>query len=315
MNVLIIILFNFVTGTACLMYGVNLMSTGLEKSNPMIMKKILTAFTSNVYYAFIAGSVITALVQSSTAVTVITVGLVNSGIIKLTQAMGIIYGSNIGTTITAQLMSLKLTDFAIPIIIIGIVSRIISKKQSMKNIAGAVTGMGLMFLGISILSSGAPYIKESRAAYELFKTFGKNPYAGMLIGTVTAMLVHSSSATVGMTIVLFNSNLIGFEAAIGLTLGDNIGTCITAQLASLGTSLPARRTAWAHTLYNIIGVLIAIIFLNPFSYLVQYITFSIGQDRTSLVANTHTIFNFLSAAVFLPINRYYVKFVEWIIKN
>ncbi|MCX7922648.1 MAG: Na/Pi cotransporter family protein [Clostridia bacterium] len=308
-----IIIFNFVAGTACLMFGVNLMSGGLEKANTRVMKSILTRFTDNVLSAFTVGTLITALVQSSTAVTVITVGFVNSGLMKLSQAVGIIYGANIGTTITAQLMSFKITDFALPILLIGLVISKLSTKQSIKNIGVAIIGFGFMFLGISILNWSVPYIKESRIAYELFKEYGTNPYIGLFIGMLATMLVHSSGATVGLTIVLFGSNLISFEAAMGLTLGDNIGTCITAQLASLGTSISARRTAWAHTVYNIIGVIAVLIFFSPFIFIVRYATSLLGQDEIRLVANAHTIFNILSAAVFLPLTKYYVRFMEFII--
>lgn len=315
MNILLIIIFNFITGTLCLIYGVDMMSKGLEKANTESLKKVLTTFTGSVIPAFFTGTIVTALVQSSTAVTVITVGLVNSGVMKLTQAVGIIYGANIGTTITAQLMAFKLTKLAFPLLIIGAFIRLVSGKQPYKSISEALLGFGFMFLGINILNSGVPFIRESQEAYNLFKEYGRNQYIGLLIGMVTTMLVHSSSATVGLTIVLFNSGLISFEAALGLTLGDNVGTCITAQLASLGTSVSARRTAWAHTLYNVIGVGLAIVFLSPFSHLVKYLTFTLGQDTTRLVANTHTVFNLLSAVLFLPLTKYYVKFIELVIRK
>lgn len=312
-NPVFIIVFNFIVGTLCLIYGVNSMSSGLEKANVSKMKKILTDFTRNVLSAFTAGILVTALVQSSTAITVITVGFVNSRLMTLSQAVGIIYGANIGTTVTAQLMAFKITKIALPLLILGFLVKMFAKRKSVKNLGMAIMGFGFMFAGINILNSGVPYIKESKFAYDLFKTYGQNPYMGLLIGMITTMLVHSSSATVGLTIVLFNANLISFDAALGLTLGDNIGTCITAQIASLGTSTSARRTAWAHTMYNIIGVLAAMFLLIPFSKLVENITYGIGQDKTRLVANAHTIFNVLSALVFLPITKYYVRFIEWMV--
>lgn len=312
-NPVFILLFNFVTGTACLMYGVNEMSTGLEHMNLQKIKSALAKLTGRLIPAVITGTVITALVQSSTAVTVITVSLVNSGLMKLPQAVGIIYGANIGTTVTAQLMSFKVTDLALPVLAAGLLIRMISKRASVKNFGKAVMGFGFMFLGITILNLGVPYIKESSYVYELFKAYGTNPYLGLVLGMATTMLVHSSSATVGLTIVLFNAGLISFEAALGLTLGDNIGTCITAQLASLGSNLQARRAAWSHTFYNVLGVTAAVIFLLPFSGLVQHVTAMLGQDHTRLVANAHTVFNVLSAAVFLPVTKYYVRFITWVI--
>lgn len=313
MNPIWIILYNFIAGTLCLIIGVNLMSSGLEKANLRAIKNALTRLTGKTLYALIVGTVITALVQSSTAATVITVGFVNSGIMKLSQAIGIIYGANIGTTVTAQLMSFRVTYIAYPVLILGFMGQFLFKKSSAKNICRAMMGFGLMFTGISILNSGAPFIKESQIAHDLFCRYGGNPFIGLLIGMFSTMLVHSSSATVGLTIVLFNANLISFEAAIGLTLGDNIGTCITAQVASLGTSIAARRTAWAHTLYNVIGVLSVLLLFIPFLEFVKYITHSLGQDSTRLVANTHTVFNLLSAIVFLPFTKLYIRFIEWVI--
>lgn len=311
----VILIFNFLAGTASVIFGVNRMSAGLEKLNGPMIEKTLKMFTGKVLTAFASGTVITTLVQSSTAVMLITVGLVNSGIMKLPQAIGVIYGANIGTTVTAQLMAFRLRDGAVPIIVFAFMIVLISKKTFFKSLGTALMGLGFLFLGINIMNWGVPLIKESQKVYEIFMQYGKNPYIGLCIGIVTTMLVQSSSATVGITIVLFNAGLISFDAALGLTLGDNIGTCITAQLASLGTSLPARRTAWAHTLYNGIGVLIAIILLAPFADLIEFVTLAAGQDKTRLVANTHTVFNMLSAILFLPLTKYYVRFIEWIIPD
>jgi phosphate:Na+ symporter len=312
---ILIMVFNFISGTLCLMYGVNSLSKGLENMNMQIIRRAITRFSDKVFKSFAAGTVVTALVQSSAAVTVITVGLVNSGLIQLPQAVGIIYGANIGTTVTAQLISFKLTDLAIPILIIGLITRFIPGNKVLKNLGKVISGLGFMFTGINILNSGVPYIKQSKFVYELFKNYGNNPLIGLVIGTITTMMIQSSTATVGLTIVLFNSHMISLNGALGFILGDNIGTCITAQLASIGTDIQARRTAWSHTIYNLIGVFLAMSLLNPFSKLIKLITGMLEQDYTRLVANAHTIFNLLSALVFLPITKYYVKFIEWIVLN
>lgn len=315
-NITLQIIFNLFGGTALLMYGVDFMGEGLEKASGKMMKKILSALTSNIYIAFIVGTLITMLVQSSTAITVMTVGFVNAGLMSLTQAIGIIYGTNIGTTITAQLMSLKLTYIALPVISIGFFIMIFAKKEVAKNIGQAVMGFGLMFLGLKTLNASLPYIQDSEAARQIFLQYGHNPFLGILVGMVATMLVHSSAATVGLTIALFSVDLISFPAAIGLTLGDNIGTCVTAQLASLKANTAARRAAWGHTLYNIIGVFIAVVVLKPFTSIIQWLTYDIlHQPKAFLVANTHTIFNVISAIVFLPITKYYVKFLEKIIPD
>ena len=310
------IIFNLFGGTALLMYGVDFMGGGLEKASGKVMRKILSILTKNIYVAFFVGTVLTMLVQSSTAITVMTVGFVNAGLMNLTQAVGIIYGTNIGTTITAQLMSLKLTHIALPVIAIGFFIMSFSKKDSTRNFGQALMGFGLMFLGLKTLNASLPYIQESETARQLFLQYGQNPFLGLFVGMIATMLIHSSAATVALTISLFSADLISFYAAVGLTLGDNIGTCVTAQLASLKANTAARRTAWAHTLYNVIGVVIAIIVLKPFSGMIEWITFSLlHEPKAFLVANTHTLFNIISALVFLPITKYYVLFLEKIIPD
>lgn len=315
-NVILQITFNLLGGTALLMYGVDFMGSGLEKASGRLMKKILSVLTKNIYISFFVGTFITMLVQSSTAITVMTVGFVNAGMMNLTQAVGIIYGTNIGTTITAQLMSLKLTHIALPVIAAGFFIMSFARKGNTKNIGQAIMGFGLMFLGLKTLNSSLPYIKDSETARQLFLQYGHNPFLGIFVGMIATMLIHSSAATVALTISLFSAGLISFQAAIGLTLGDNIGTCVTAQLASLKANTAAKRTAWAHTLYNIIGVLIAIIVLRPFTGAIEWITYNVlHEPKAFLVANTHTFFNVVSALVFLPITKYYVKFLERIIPD
>lgn len=172
-----------------------------------------------------------------------------------------------------------------------------------------------MFSGFDILDLSVSCMKESAIFHEIFQRYGQNCLVGIFIGVVSTMLVHSSSATVAITIALFNSNLISFESALGLMFGDNIGTCITAQIASLKMSVHGKRTAWAHTMYNIIGVLVALVFFIPFVKMVQGITYYIGQDKSKLIANAHTIFNIFSAILFIPVTKYYVKFIEWLIPD
>lgn len=291
------------------------MSNGLENININRIKYALSRFTGNVLTSLLTGAVITALVQSSTVVTVITVGLVNTGLLSLTQGIGIVYGTNIGTTITAQFMSFRVGSYAIILIGLGFIVRIFGKRHTIKNLGRAIIGFGFMLLGMNILNWSIPYIEQSAFTKNIFIKYGKNPYLALIIGMIATMIVHSSSATVGLTIVLFNGNLISFSAALGLILGDNIGTCFTAQLASIGTSISARRTAWAHTIYNVIGSIIALIFLTPFSLLIKNITIFLGQDQLKFVANAHTIFNILSAVLFLPFTSQFKVFIQWIIPN
>lgn len=315
------LIFGLLGGTAILMYGVDKMGDGLEKASGNMMKKIISVLTGNVFSAFLVGTFLTALVQSSTAITVLTVGFVNAGLMKLPQAVGIIYGANIGTTITAQLMAFsfkfKLTEIALPIVGIGFGVAYFCKNETIKNIGNAVMGFGLMFLGLKILNGGIPYIQQSEQLKYFFENYASIAIVGILLGGLTTALVHSSSATVGLVLVLGQAGLIDLRTAILIMLGDNIGTCITAQLASLTGNINARRTAWAHTLYNLIGVIIAGILINPFISLIQFITLNMNNttDIGIQIANSHTLFNLVSAMIFLPLNKKYVKFLETVIKE
>lgn len=314
------LIFNLIGGTALLMYGVDMMGEGLEKASGNLMKKMLSILTGNVISSFLVGTFLTALVQSSTAITVLTVGFVNAGLIALPQALGIIYGANIGTTITAQLMALsfnfKLTEVALPVLGIGFAISIFAKKKSIKHTGEAIMGFGLMFLGLSILNSSIPFMKENETLRYFFENYASNPIIAVLLGIIATALVHSSAATVGLVMVLGQAGLLDLGSSIYIMLGDNIGTCITAQLASLTGNINARRTAWAHTLYNIFGVVMVALVFPIFVKSVVFVT-NILQPNGGLeaqIANSHTFFNLFSAIAFLPITKFYVKFLETVIR-
>jgi len=314
------LIFGLIGGTALLMYGVDMMGEGLEKASGDMMKKILTVLTGRVWSAFLVGTFVTALVQSSTAVTVLTVGFVNAGLMKLPQAVGIIYGANIGTTITAQLMAFsfrfKLTDIALPVIGLGFAIAYFGRKK-MKYIGNAIMGFGMMFLGLKILNSGVPLMQQSPLLREFFEKYASNPILGIVLGAVATAMVHSSTATVGLVMILGQAGLLDLRSAVCLMLGDNIGTCITAQVASLSGNISARRTAWAHTLYNVIGVILAAIMLPLFLKSIVAFTdsFNPGGGLAAQIANSHTLFNVFSAVVFLPFTKQYVRFLEVLIRS
>lgn len=315
------LIFGLIGGTALLMYGVERMGEGLEKASGRLMKAILSVLTGRIWSAFLVGTLLTALVQSSTAITVLTVGFVNSGLMKLPQAIGIIYGANIGTTITAQLMAFsfhfKLTDIALPVLGIGFAVNYFAKNETVKNIGDALFGFGIMFLGLRILNSGVPYMEQSETLRYFFQNYASIPLVGVMLGALATAMVHSSSATVGLVMVLGIAGLVDLRTAICIMLGDNIGTCLTAQLASLKGNIHARRTAWAHTLYNIFGVIVVLLVLPWFVDLIRVVTLKTqpAADISSFIANSHTAFNMLGAVVFLPITKYYVKFLETVVKG
>lgn len=316
------LIFGLIGGTALLMYGVDMMGDGLEKASGETMKKILTVLTGKVWSAFLVGIFVTAIVQSSTAVTVLTVGFVNSGLMKLSQAIGIIYGANIGTTITAQLMAFsfkfKLTDIALPVLGIGFGINSITKNKKFKNIGQAMMGFGMMFLGLKILNEGVPYMQQSESLRYFFTNYASIPVIAIFLGICVTAMVHSSAATIGLVMVLSQAGLLDLQSSIYIILGDNIGTCFTAQLASMTGNINARRTAWAHTLYNVFGVLLALILMPVFIKIIIFLTNHFHKTDTNIsayIANSHTLFNSINALIFLPLTKYYVEFLYKIIRS
>lgn len=314
-------IFGILGGTALLMYGVDMMGEGLERMSGDMMKRILERFTGKLWKAFLAGIFLTALVQSSTAISVLSVGFVNSGIMKLSQAIGIIYGANIGTTITAQFMafsfSFNLIQLSLPIVAIGFIMKVMGKGSKIINAGHSVMGVGFLLLGLMILNEGIPYMQQNESIQYFFSHYASNVFLGILIGTITTALVHSSSATVGIVILLGNAGLISLTTAVILMLGDNIGTSVTALIASINGNINARRTAWGHALHNVIGVVIALPFLNLFVRFIEYFTLTVqGSANIQLqIANSHTIFNIVVALIFLPLNDYFVKLLLTLIKD
>lgn len=314
-------IFGIVGGTAILMYGVDMMGEGLERLSGNMMKKVLQKITGKLWKAFFVGIFLTALVQSSTAISILSVGFVNSGILELSQAIGIIYGANIGTTITAQLFALsfsfKLTTIALPIIAIGFSLKVFAKKIRFQNVGHAIMGIGFMLYGLTLLNSGIPYMEQNETIRYFFETYASNMFIGILLGIVTTALVHSSAATVGIVMLLGNSGLITLTSAIAIMFGDNIGTSVSALLASFKGNTNAKRTAWGHALHNIIGVLIFLPLVPWFAQFITYFTSRLqgSTDIQLQIANSHTLFNIMVALVFLPLNNYFVKLLMLIVKD
>ncbi len=283
-------------GLGLFLYGMILMGEGLQKVAGDRLRRILEVLTSVPVIGVVVGTVVTVLVQSSSATTVMTVGFVNAGLMNLQQAISIILGANIGTTVTAQMVSLKLTDLALPAIIIGFLLSFVGKSRFQKHLGQVIMGFGILFLGMTIMSDGLRPLRTSPLFKQYMIMFGDHPLLGILAGAAFTAAVQSSSAFTGLVISLALQDLIGLSAAVTLILGSNIGTCITAILASIGTNITARRASMAHVLFNIFGVMLFFPFLGPFTRFIASSASTVAHQA----ANAHTLFNVINALIVLP---------------
>ncbi len=303
------IIFGTVGGLGLFLYGIHIMSDALQKAAGDKMRKILGMITNKAFFGLLAGAGITSIIQSSSATTVMVVGFVNAGLMTLRQSLGVILGADIGTTITAQIIAFKITHYVLPVIGIGFALHFFCKKRVPKQIGLAIFGFGVLFLGLSIMTDTVRHLSNSQAAKEMLINFSRTPILGVLAGTILTVVVQSSSATVGLTMALGMGGLININAAIPLLLGDNIGTCITAMLASIGTNVGARRAAVAHLMFKIVGVIIILSILPLYKQLVVCTADSIGRQ----IANAHTIFNIGIAVLFLPFTAFCARLLEKIV--
>lgn len=298
------IIFGIVGGLGLLLFGMTLMSEGLQKVAGSKLKQILKLLTDKPIVGILVGTGVTAIIQSSSATTVMVVGFVNAGLMSLRQAIGIIMGANIGTTITAQLIAFHLDKYALPAIGIGFGFMFFGRQRKMKFWGQVILGFGLLFFGLSVIKDMLSPLKEMQAVADFFVRFSANPLLGILAGLVITLLLQSSSAVIGFIQALALIGVIDFQTAIAAMLGSNIGTTITAQLASIGASITSRRAAMAHTLFNVLGVLVIL----PFFYsgilqrIVDMITPGAVNNANIMrhVANAHTLFNLFNTVLFLP---------------
>ena len=303
------IIFFVLGGLGLFLFGISKVSESLRYIAGGKLKKILGILTKNRFLGVGVGIGTTSLLQSSSATTVITLGFINAGLINLMQAISIILGANIGTTITAQIIAFKIGDFALPMIAIGAGLILFGKKTRTKYIGHIIFGFGLLFFGLNQMTGVVRPLRKSAFLSNLFVRFSDNPFLAICAGALMTMVVQSSSATVGVTIALAISGLINFPAAVGLVLGDNIGTTITAILASLSSGNNAKRTALAHVLFNVIGatymIIVFLLFKTPITQFIQTISGNTLHIQGSKyiareIANFHSIFNIFNTLVFLP---------------
>ncbi len=297
---------NFFGGLALFLFGMTKMSDNLQAVAGAEMRRILKKITDKPWKGVLVGVGVTSLIQSSSATTVMLIGLVNAGIMNLQQAVGVVMGANIGTTVTAQLLAFNIGKFAYGIIIVGVVLLFLKKSRAMEKWSGIVLGFGLLFIGLNVMSAAVEPLKNSQMARDLMTNVAGNPFLGILTGMLFTMIIQSSSASIGITMVLASNGLITYEGALYLVFGDNIGTTITAWLAGMGANYTAKRVAFVHTIFNVFGTLIfaTLTYLGVYKVFINYITpgnVYLGENMARHVANSHTFFNVLNTLIFLPL--------------
>ncbi|MDU0963949.1 MAG: Na/Pi cotransporter family protein [Peptostreptococcus anaerobius] len=296
---------SLIAGLGMFLYGMNVMGDGLQKAAGDKLKKIIEMLTTNRIMGVLVGAVVTGIIQSSSATTVMTVGFVNAGIMTLKQAIGIIMGANIGTTVTAQLVSFSIEKYAPIAIGIGVLFWLFSKNTTVKNFSEILIGFGILFVGMNFMKAAAAPVSEMQSVHNAMLYLSRNPLLGVLAGFMITGTIQSSSASIGILIVLASQGVLPITAALPVLYGDNIGTCVTSLLSTIGASRNSKRTALMHLCFNVIGTILFIVVLSrPIIRIVE------NADPTNVprqIANAHTLFNLVNVVVLLPFSNYIVK--------
>lgn len=299
----------FITGLVMLFWGLRLMQNSLENLALEKIRKALLRLAGTPLTATLAGIIITAFVQSSTAVSVFSIGFVNTRLMSLPQAIGIILGANVGTCLTVQLMSLNFGHLALPIIATGSILRIIGRRTNLLQLGQALMGFGLIFFGLDILALAFTPWAHEPWFISLLSGLRGNHLGAAATGVFFTALLHSSATSTGLVIALAKEDLMGLSTAVAFIVGNNVGTCFTALLVSLGSSAAGRRVAAAHLIINMVGALVILPFITQFSALIQ----AISPALSTQVALAHTLFNVASSLVFLPFIHPFSWLLTWII--
>lgn len=296
---------SLIAGLGMFLYGMNVMGDGLQKAAGDKLKKIIEMLTTNRIMGVLVGAVVTGIIQSSSATTVMTVGFVNAGIMTLKQAIGIIMGANIGTTVTAQLVSFSIEKYAPIAIGIGVLFWLFSKNTTVKNFSEILIGFGILFVGMNFMKAAAAPVSEMQSVHNAMLYLSRNPLLGVLAGFMITGTIQSSSASIGILIVLASQGVLPITAALPVLYGDNIGTCVTSLLSTIGASRNSKRTALMHLCFNVIGTILFIVVLSrPIIRIVENV------DPTNVprqIANAHTLFNLVNVVILLPFSNYIVK--------
>ena len=314
--------FELIGGLGFFLFGIRMMSEGLRKVSSDRLKNILALLTRNRMTALLVGTGVTALIQSSSAMTVMVIGFINAGLLTLKQAIPVVLGANIGTTFTAWIVSFlavfKISHYALPAVGVGFILMATARRPSRRQWGEVLFGFGILFVGIGFMKDAFAPLQSNDEIRNLMVNFSRYPILGVLVGTIVTMALQSSSATIALVQVLAFKGLIDFPSAIPLILGDNIGTTITAQIAALGSGTGAKRVAWAHTLFNVIGVLYMLVFvyMGVYHKAIERIVPGAVTDKNIMlhIALSHTIFNCFNTALFLPFTGRLKSLVERMIK-
>ena len=294
------ILFHFLGGLGLFLYSIKTMGDGLQQAAGDRLRFYIDKYTSNPFFGVLVGIGMTALIQSSSGVTVITVGLVSAGLLTLRQAIGIVMGANIGTTVTSFIIGFKLGDYALPMLFIGAVCLFFTKNRSINNIGRIIFGVGGIFFALNLMSGAMEPLKDLQVFRDYMVELSKSPILGVFVGSGLTLLIQASSATIGILQNLYASGLIDLQGALPVLFGDNIGTTITAIIASLGANIAAKRVAGAHVAFNVIGTVICIVFLVPFTGLIQWFESALNLAPEMTIAFAHGTFNITNTIIQFP---------------
>ncbi|PWD90513.1 Na/Pi cotransporter family protein [Ignatzschineria cameli] len=294
------VIFQFLGGLGLFLFSIKYMGDGLQKSAGNRLRSILDRFTTNPFMGILAGIFVTVLIQSSSGTTVITVGLVSAGLMTLRQAIGVIMGANIGTTVTAFIIGIDIGEYAYPILLTGAVMLFFFKSAKIQNLGQIFFGFGGLFIGLDLMSSGLSPLRHLPLFTDLILEMSHSPILSVFVGTVFTLIVQSSSATIGILQGLYAENLISLEAALPVLFGDNIGTTITAVLAAIGANIVAKRAAAIHVLFNVSGAIIFLLLLGLFTHFIVWITGMLHLEAKMQIAFAHGTFNIVNTLIQLP---------------
>ena len=294
------ILFNFLGGLGLFLYSIKTMGEGLQQAAGDRLRYYIDKYTSNPFLGVLVGIVVTALIQSSTGVTVITVGLVSAGLLTLRQAIGIIMGANIGTTVTSFIIGFKLGTYALPIMFLGTVLLFFTKNRMANNIGRILFGVGGIFYALNLISAGMSPLKELPEFSQYMITLGRNPILGVLAGAIITVLIQASSATIGILQGLYSGGFLDLRGSLPILFGDNIGTTLTVIIAAMGANISAKRVAATHVLFNLIGTVLCLILLTPFTAMIEYFQGLLHLSPEMTIAFSHGAFNVTNTIIQFP---------------